>query len=146
MSNLIGDSSKNRMLACALDNLIAVVLSLIAAGIVNSFGGVAVVAGWVSTYLAYFFLFETLWSRTPGKHFFGLRVCQSDGSSCTLRSALLRTLLRIIEVNPLLFGAIPAGIMLLVTKRKQRLGDILAGTVVIANKNLPKPAADNVGV
>jgi uncharacterized RDD family membrane protein YckC len=146
MNNLIGDSSKNRMLATWVDNLIAVILSLIAAGIVNSLGGVAVVAGWVSTYLADFFLFETLWSRTPGKHFFGLRVCQSDGRPCTLRSALLRTLMRILEVNPLLFGGLPAGIMLLVTKRKQRLGDLLAGTVVIANKNLPQFTANNAGV
>jgi uncharacterized RDD family membrane protein YckC len=136
MNNLIGDSSKNRMLACGLDVSITIVLSLIAAGLVNSFGSVAVIAGLVLTHLVYFFLFETLWSRTPGKHFFGLRVCQSDGSPCTMRSALIRTLLRIIEVNPVLFGPLPAGIMLMVTKRKQRLGDLLAGTVVIANKNL----------
>jgi len=43
MNNLIGDSSKNRMLAFVLDNGIAIVLSLIAAGMVNPFGGVAVI-------------------------------------------------------------------------------------------------------
>jgi uncharacterized RDD family membrane protein YckC len=30
--------------------------------------------------------------------------------------------------------------MLLVTERKQRLGDLLAGTVVISNKILPETA------
>lgn len=138
MDRLIGDISKNRMLAAALDSAIAIVLSLITAGWVNPFGGIAVVAGWSSTYLAYFFLFEFLWSRTPGKQFFGLRVCQSDGNPCTLRSALLRTLLRIFELNPLLLGPLPAGVTLLVTKRKQRLGDLLADTVVIANRNIPR--------
>ena len=133
---LIGDSSKNRMLACAVDNSIAMVISLIAAGFVNSYGTFAVITGMVLPYLGYFFIFESLWSRTPGKYFFGLRVCQADGSSCTLRSVLVRTLLRILEVNPLLLGALPAGIVLIVTKRKQRLGDLIAGTIVIANKNL----------
>jgi uncharacterized RDD family membrane protein YckC len=140
MNSLIGDSSKKRMLAVGIDGSIAIVLSLIAAGMINSFGSAAVITALCSVYLAYFFVFEVLWSRTPGKYLFGLRVCQVDGSRCTLRSAMLRTLLRVIEVNPILFGALPAGIMLLVTKRKQRLGDLLAGTVVISNKILPETA------
>ena len=128
------------MLAVGIDGSIAIVLSLIAAGMVNSFGSAAVITSLCSVYLAYFFVFEALWSRTPGKYLFGLRVCQVNGSRCTLRSAMLRTLLRVIEVNPILFGALPAGIMLLVTKRKQRLGDLLAGTVVISNKIHPETA------
>jgi hypothetical protein len=56
---------------------------------------------------------------------------------------MLRTLLRVIEVNPILLGALPAGIMLLVTKRRQRLGDLLAGTVVISNKILPETAVND---
>jgi len=143
MNSLIGDSSKKRMLAVGIDSSIATVLSLIAAGMVNSFGATAVITALCSAHLAYFFVFEALWSRTPGKYLFGLRVCQADGRRCTLRSALLRTLSRVIEVNPILFGALPAGIMLLFTKRKQRLGDLLAGTVVISNKILPETAVNN---
>jgi len=143
MNSLIGDSSKKRMLAVAIDGSLATVLSLIAAGMVNSFGGAVVITALCSVHLAYFFVFEALWSRTPGKYLFGLRVCQVDGSRCTLRSAMLRTLLRVIEVNPILLGALPAGIMLLVTKRKQRLGDLLAGTVVISNKILPETAIND---
>jgi uncharacterized RDD family membrane protein YckC len=143
MNSLIGDSSKKRMLAVGIDGSLATVLSLIAAGMVNSFGGAAVITALCSVHLAYFFVFEALWSRTPGKYLFGLRVCQVDGSRCTLRSAMLRTLLRVIEVNPILLGALPAGIMLLVTKRKQRLGDLLAGTVVISNKILPETTVND---
>jgi uncharacterized RDD family membrane protein YckC len=131
MNDLIGDASKKRMLALAVDNTLAIVLSLIVAGTVNSLGNFVVVAALSLTYLMYFFVFEAWWSRTPGKYLFGLWVCQTDGSRCTLSSAVIRTLLRIIEVNPLLLGGLPAGIMLMVTKRKQRLGDLLAGTVVI---------------
>ena len=131
------------MLAIGIDSSLAIVLSLIAAGMVNSFGGGAVITAVCSAHFAYFFVFEALWSRTPGKYLFGLRVCQLDGSRCTLMSAMLRTLLRIIEVNPILFGALPAGIVLLVTKRKQRLGDLLAGTVVISNKILPETTVND---
>jgi uncharacterized RDD family membrane protein YckC len=138
MNSLIGDSSKKRMLAAGIDGSLATVLSLIAAGMVNSFGDAAVITALCSAHLAYFFVFEALWSRTPGKYFFGLRVCQMDGSRCTLRSAMLRTLLRVIEVNPILLGALPAGAVLLITKRRQRLGDLLAWTVVISNKILPE--------
>jgi len=143
MNSLIGDSSKKRMLAVGIDSSLATVLSLIAAGMVNSFGATAVITALCSAHLAYFFVFEALWSRTPGKYLFGLRVCQVDGSRCTLRSAMLRTLLRVIEVNPILLGALPAGIVLLFTKRKQRLGDLLAGTVVISNKILPETAVND---
>ncbi|HEY9434203.1 MAG TPA: RDD family protein [Blastocatellia bacterium] len=143
MNSLIGDSSKKRMLAVGIDSSLATVLSLIAAGMVNSFGATAVITALCSAHLAYFFVFEALWSRTPGKYLFGLHVCQVDGSRCTLRSAMLRTLLRVIEVNPILLGALPAGIMLLVTKRKQRLGDLLSGTVVISNKILPETAVND---
>jgi len=143
MNGLIGDSSKKRMLAVGIDSSLATVLSLIAAGMVNSFGGTAVITAVCSAHFAYFFIFEALWSRTPGKYLFGLRVCQIDGSRCTLRSAMLRTLLRVIEVNPILFGALPAGIALLITERKQRLGDLLAGTVVISNKILPETSVND---
>jgi hypothetical protein len=43
MNSLIGDSSKKRMLALGIDGSLATVLSLIAAGMVNSFGGAAVI-------------------------------------------------------------------------------------------------------
>ena len=135
MNDLIGDSSKKRMLALAVDHALAFVLSLIVAGMVNSLGNFAVVTALSVTYLMYFFVFEALWSRTPGKYLFGLWVCRRDGSRCTWQSAVVRTFLRIIEVNPLLFGGLPAGIMLMVTKRKQRLGDLLAGTVVVRKIN-----------
>jgi uncharacterized RDD family membrane protein YckC len=40
-------------------------------------------------------------------------------------------LLRLVEVNPLLVGGLPAGIVAVLSPRKQRLGDMLAGTLVV---------------
>jgi uncharacterized RDD family membrane protein YckC len=52
--------------------------------------------------------------------------------------------LRIIEVNPLLFGGIPAGIAVILSRRKQRIGDLLAGTVVVSDKLKWTVDADSV--
>jgi uncharacterized RDD family membrane protein YckC len=68
---------------------------------------------------------------TIGKSLFALKVCQSSGAPCTAKQAAVRTALRFVEVNPLLLGGIPAGIAILTTKRRQRIGDLLAGTVVV---------------
>jgi uncharacterized RDD family membrane protein YckC len=86
------------------------------------------------TYLGYFFLSEALWSRTPGKYLQGLVVVDAGGRRCGWSAALIRTLLRVVEANPLLFGGIPAGLAILASKRNQRLGDLAAGTLVVSAK------------
>ncbi len=88
---------------------------------------VAVIAVW----FAYFFLSEWLLSATPGKLLAGLTVKTIDGGRINSRQAGIRTLLRIVEVNPFIVGALPAAICVLVTQRRQRIGDVLAGTVVV---------------
>jgi uncharacterized RDD family membrane protein YckC len=40
-----------------------------------------------------------------------------------------------LEANPILLGGIPAGIAIFSSERKQRIGDALAGTVVIPRKD-----------
>jgi uncharacterized RDD family membrane protein YckC len=57
-----------------------------------------------------------------------------SGERCNFEGAVIRTLLRVIEVNPLLLGAIPAGITVMSTERKQRIGDIVAKTVVVSRR------------
>src|SRR6185436_18483859 len=85
-------------------------------------------------YLAYFVVLEGLWSRTFGKFFQGLIVRKVDGTPCDWKAALIRGGLRIFEVNPLLLGGLPAGLVIIASARKQRIGDMLAGTVVVSNK------------
>ena len=59
-----------------------------------------------------------------------------DGHPPGFAKALIRTALRLIEVNPLLIGGFPAGIVMLATKRHQRLGDPRAGTCVARKADL----------
>lgn len=85
-------------------------------------------------YLGYFVVLEGLWSRTIGKYLQGLVVRKLDGSPAGWKAAIIRSVLRIIEINPVFFGGIPAGLILIASERKQRLGDMLAGTVVVSDK------------
>jgi uncharacterized RDD family membrane protein YckC len=41
-----------------------------------------------------------------------------------------------LEANPILFGGIPAGIAIISSAKKQRIGDLLAGTVVVSGREL----------
>ena len=135
---LSGRVNTPRFLAANMDHAFAVVLFL-AVGMNSAelLGNLGAGAAALSTYVCYYFLSEWLLGGTPGKLFFGLVVRQTSGAPCTARQIGIRTLLRFLEVNPLLFGALPAAIAVWWTKRGQRIGDILAGTVVVQRYDLP---------
>ncbi len=82
-------------------------------------------------FLLYFFVFEWLVGATPGKLISGLRVRKLDGSRCGARSAFIRTVFRLFEANPLLLGGLPAAVIISASKSGQRVGDRIAGTVVV---------------
>lgn len=132
--NIVGDASKARLIAAFIDNIIAFGLMLVVVGAVPegllTLRAILVVGG----YLGYFFLMEALFARTVGKYFQGLIVRKLDGTKGDWTSALVRTLFRILEVNPALFGGLPAGLVIMSSERKQRLGDIFADTVVVSDK------------
>lgn len=125
-----GDASKDRFFALVFDNLVGLVIGMVAAGAIPNDQVVLRVTAWVAVYLGYFFLFEALVGSTPGKMIFGLWVRRIEGGRCSWLQAAVRTVARLIEVNPLLLGALPAAIVVLASKNRQRLGDVLAGTVV----------------
>jgi len=131
---IIGDTSKARLLALAIDQVIAFALMLIAIAFVPESLPQVKAVFFVLVYLAYFVVLEALWSRTLGKFFQGLVVRKLDGNPCDWKAALIRGSLRIFEVNPLLLGGLPAGLVIIASERKQRIGDLLAGTVVVSNK------------
>ncbi len=80
-----------------------------------------------------FFLFSLLegsWGRTPGKWIAGIRVVKTDLQKCGFGRALLRNLIRIVDI----FWWYLVGILIVsLSVRWQRLGDLAAGTVVIRN-------------
>lgn len=134
---LIGDASKARILAFFIDNLLAFITSILAVSITDSDSGMVRATLMCGMYLLYYFVLESLWARTPGKFFQGLVIRRIDGTKCGLKEHFIRTLARIFEVNPILFGGLPAGIAILSSERKQRLGDLLAGTLVISRELAP---------
>jgi uncharacterized RDD family membrane protein YckC len=131
---VVGDASKARVIAWFFDHLIAFALMMLAVGLVPEDFPTVKEAFFIGIYLAYFVVLEALWSRTLGKFAQGLVVRKLDGSPCGFKAALIRGLLRVVEVNPLMLSGLPAGIAIITTERKQRIGDLLAGTVVVSNK------------
>ena len=131
MTEEVGTTVPPRYFAFVVDNLFAMVPGFVTMAILrpenNVTGGVIVCL----LYLVYFFVFEAVWSRTPGKVITGLEVRMSGGGALSSKAAAIRTLARILEANPLLFGGLPAVISIFATKRKQRIGDMLADTVVV---------------
>lgn len=99
--------------------------------------GILHVAVAILAFLAYFFVFEGLFARTPGKLLMGLVVRKFDGSKCGWREAAIRTGMRVLEVNPILLGALPASAAILISKHRQRLGDRMADTVVVLARRVP---------
>jgi uncharacterized RDD family membrane protein YckC len=81
--------------------------------------------------LAYHALFHALrGGQTPGKRALGIRVLSADGLPPTTMQVVLRALLWPVDV--LLPVPAPIGLILVAaTSRHQRLGDLVAGTLVV---------------
>jgi uncharacterized RDD family membrane protein YckC len=90
--------------------------------------------------LLYFWLCEGLFGATLGKSLTGIRVTRSNGREATLRDALVRTLLRLVDGLGFYFLGFVVAIF---SGRRQRIGDHMAGTVVV---NQPPTAAARAGV
>lgn len=75
-------------------------------------------------------LFEVLRDgQTIGKKALGLRVVNSNGTPVTWIASIVRNLMRTVDMMPLLYGfGFVAG---LIDPRGRRLGDMVAGTLVI---------------
>jgi uncharacterized RDD family membrane protein YckC len=78
--------------------------------------------------LGYLFVMEALFGRTIGKVMMGLRVASIHGSLAWWQVAI-RTVCRVVDGLPFLYLV---GLVLVArSKRGQRIGDMLAGTIVI---------------
>jgi len=139
---LNGYTRPERYFAAIFDNFFAFLIMMCVAvalseniqssksGLVNAIVGFGVGV----LYFAYFLMFESIISSTPGKLIFSLRVQHLNGTKCSFRAAVIRTLTRFIEVNPFFFGCLPAAIVVRCSGRNQRWGDLLANTIVTDKK------------
>lgn len=83
---------------------------------------------WLLFVFLYYGVNEALGGATPGKRLLGIRVVMTDGSPCSPSASALRNLVRFLDALFLWWlGALAA----LLTKRRQRLGDLLAHTMVV---------------
>jgi uncharacterized RDD family membrane protein YckC len=146
----------NRFLACAIDHALQAI-TMILMGIAfftlanySSFSDQLTSAPkWVYAVLivvlfliitGYFAFFEWLWSgQTPGKRWLKLRVIREDGRPVTFWEASVRNLLRSFDMMPAPFYSIGL-ISVFSTSRDQRVGDLVAGTVVVREREAEAPA------
>ncbi len=75
----------------------------------------------------YFIYNEYKKGMTVGKRLFGLRVVSLDGRRLTFGQVVLRDLLRLVDC----WMVIPGVIALIMNKEHRRLGDLVAGTMVV---------------
>jgi uncharacterized RDD family membrane protein YckC len=78
----------------------------------------------------YFVVCEAIWGRSPGKMAVGVRVVTTSGRPIGWRAAALRNLLRAADLLPV--GYIVGVFSMTLSSKFQRLGDLVAGTMVVA--------------
>jgi uncharacterized RDD family membrane protein YckC len=107
------------------------VASMVDPGGVSAFLRGLVVAGFILLVILYHVGFHALAKgQTPGKKVCAIRVVSSDGQPATAVSIVVRALLWPIDV--LMMVPMPLGLLLCaLTPRHQRLGDLVAGTMVV---------------
>ena len=93
-------------------------------------------------FTGYFIFFEWLWNgQTPGKRLMKLRVIRDDGRPVTLWEAIARNLLRVFDAAPGFFLPVYSVglIVVFISGRDQRVGDLFAGTVVVRERTDEAP-------
>lgn len=121
-----------RVLAGVVDLLIVTAGALVVLYAGDSLTGdrqgalAAVILGWA---LYYYFALESGAGQTVGKKLMNLRVVSADGRPAGMREIAVRSILRVIDgIGLYIVGLI---VMLVTGQRRQRLGDLAAGTIVV---------------
>jgi uncharacterized RDD family membrane protein YckC len=149
----------NRFLACAVDHALQTIavgllyIIFINIGNVFNLSGMASASKWMLVLLiivgfiiwtSYFIIFEWRWNgQTPGKRWLKLRVIREDGRPITFWEAAVRNLLRIFDIMPFPFYSIGL-ICVFISPRDQRVGDLVAGTVVVREREAEAPTFHQV--
>jgi uncharacterized RDD family membrane protein YckC len=139
----------SRFLALLADTAIQIVLAIFAV-IVGTFIGIGLAKVWglgpqwvvaiivICLFLlnsGYFALFETFWNgQTPGKRYAQIRVIKDDGRPIGAYEAIVRNAVRLVDALPGMYGV--GLISIFLSRQSKRLGDYVAGTVVVHEKTL----------
>lgn len=85
----------------------------------------------------YFVVLEYFWTgKTIGKKILGIHVMQDNGHRVTLLSSVIRNLLRLIDSLPTSY--VLGMILVYAHPKHKRLGDIVAGTIVVHERRAKK--------
>lgn len=134
-----------RALAWTIDIFVVAVLytvvMLLASLFVGALGGFGLALAFVGGFLLmWWFTAVTEWwfgGQTLGKKAVGLRTIQASGVRMTFVQAVIRNLVRIVDLLPALY--LVGGVSMLLDSRSRRLGDMAAGTVVVRERRSPLP-------
>ena len=138
----------SRFLALAIDTLLQLAISAAAGIVLLSLIGVLRASGlgilWITAcsiafffllYFGYFAIFEIMWGgQTPGKRIIGIRAMKETGRPLTPAEVIARNLLRIVDQLPGFYAV--AIVTAMLNSQGKRLGDFVAGSLVIKEKAL----------
>lgn len=135
------DATVSRLIAFVVDAvLIGVVLGVVLGVVGAVLGGLLGRTGGLLTgllaplgglaVLVYFIYMEGAYGQTIGKRLMGVVVVKDDGSDCDMRASAIRNVVRIVDALPTLY-IVGLAVMFLVGDDRQRVGDILANTLVV---------------
>lgn len=147
----------NRFLAAFIDHLIQAgffIVLVVGTGLITNWTMLAGGSTWTVAmagigvfliYWGYFVVFETIWSgQTPGKRIMRLRVMREDGRPVRFFEVFVRNVIRmVIDIQVFPFYAIGVGSIVL-SPNSQRLGDFVAGTVVVKERAREAPSLTDI--
>jgi uncharacterized RDD family membrane protein YckC len=121
-----------------------IIVAAVSSSVDSATADALVLVVFIGTILGYPVLMETLWhGRTLGKAAMGLRVVRDDGGPIRFRHAFVRGLIGVVVDKPGITASVAAFVPMLATARNKRLGDVMAGTIVLSER---VPGAVDVAV
>ncbi|MGZ4863319.1 MAG: RDD family protein [Halobacteriota archaeon] len=82
-------------------------------------------------FLLYFIVLEGAYGQTVGKMAVKIKVVKEDGSKIDYTDAVVRNVLRLIDLIPYFIPYLLGAILIWTSDKKQRLGDRVAHTIVV---------------
>jgi uncharacterized RDD family membrane protein YckC len=130
------------MAILAVNKLLTVLLGIL--GILSrDLATAASILGYFVVSIGYGIAMEWYWhGQTLGKRLLRLRVSDVNGLHLQFSQIVIRNLLRFVDSLPILY--LVGGLTCLVSPRAQRMGDIVANTIVVWNPRLDQPDLDQL--
>jgi uncharacterized RDD family membrane protein YckC len=134
--------SVDLMVILAASKLLTVLVGVV--GIVSrDLAVAATILGYFVVSIGYGIALEWHWNgQTLGKRLLRLRVNDVNGMQLQFSQIVIRNLLRFVDSLPALY--LVGGLACLISRRAQRLGDIVANTIVTWNPRLSEPDLDQL--